>query len=285
MKIIHVISAMTVEAGGPPMVCQGLAMAQAALGHDVTIGTVDFPGQVRITAPANIQTVAFPLHGTPRYAKSPGLKDWLETAIPQADFVHLHSIWQYPTFATAQVCWKYQKPYVVLLNGMLDVYSIKQRNFWVKWLYWLWREKKILSRARALHCLNEAEIRRAVGWIANLPKFVCGNGVSSAELATLPERGRFRAAHPEIGDRPLVLFLSRLHPKKGLDRLVPVWGKFVKRHPEAVFVVAGAGAPDYVAQLDRLIGASGMTGKIIRVGQLAGADKWAALVDADVFAL
>ncbi len=82
-------------------------------------------------------------------------------------------------------------PYVVLLNGMLDEYSVKHRSYWMKRGYWLWRERGVLAGSRGLHCLNRAEIRRAVDWIGRLPKFVVGNGVSGTELASLPERGRF----------------------------------------------------------------------------------------------
>lgn len=285
MKILHVISAMTVEAGGPPFVCAGLAEAQARRGHEVAIATVDYPGQQRVAVASGVGVEYFPLRGTPRYAASPALGAWLSGHAAAYDIAHLHSIWQYPTFAAAKACQRSGIPYVVLLNGMLDVYSVGHRNYWLKFLYWHWREKHILRCARALHCLNLAEIRRAASWIGTMPKFVAGNGVSSAELAALPGRGGFRARHPEIGERPLALFLSRLHPKKGLDRLLPAWQELLEQQPEAVLVIAGTGAADYVAALDKLIAECRLTGRVIRVGQLAGRDKWAALVDADVFVL
>jgi glycosyltransferase involved in cell wall biosynthesis len=152
-------------------------------------------------------------------------------------------------------------------------------------MYWKLRESKILGRAAGLHCLNVAEIAKAMPWIEALPKFVCGNGIGAQELAAMPPRGRFRAARPEVGDRPLALFMSRVHPKKGLDRLLPVWRDVLEKHPEAVLAIAGGGEADYVAKIDRLIAENNLAPRVIRVGQLAGQAKWEAIVDADVFVL
>jgi glycosyltransferase involved in cell wall biosynthesis len=147
------------------------------------------------------------------------------------------------------------------------------------------RESRILGRADGLHCLNVAEIRKAMPWIAEMPKFVCGNGINASQFGAMPEKGRFRAARAEIGDRPLAIFMSRIHPKKGLDRLLPVWKNVISRHPTSVLAIAGGGDAEYVAKIDKLIEAEGLKGHVVRVGQLAGAAKWEAIVDGDVFVL
>src|SRR5207253_1230855 len=151
------------------------------------------------------------------------LAEWLNEHVPEYDIVHLHSVFLHPTFAAARACWRAGKPYVVLLNGMLDAYSVHLRSYWIKRLYWLLRESRIQRRSRGLHCLNQAEIRRAVPWIGDLPKFIVSNGIDAGQLSALPSRGGFRAALPELADKPLAVFLSRLHPKKGLERLIPAW--------------------------------------------------------------
>jgi len=102
----------------------------------------------------------------------------------------------------------------------------------------------------------------------------------------MPARGAFRAAHPELTDRPLVLFLSRLHPKKGLDRLLPAWKSLVSGPmPEARLLIAGTGETAYVATLKKLVADMGLGAQVLFLGQLVGAQKWQALVDADVFVL
>jgi glycosyltransferase involved in cell wall biosynthesis len=285
MNILHVISSMSQEAGGPPGVCAGLARALTARGHAVAIATIDEPGRSRLPLPDAIPVHAFPADNPGGYASSKSLAAWLARETKRFDLVHLHAVWQFPTYAAARAAYAARVPYVVMPHGMLDTYSVTHRSAWKKKLYWLLRERRVAARAAALHCLNRAEIRRAVPWVRRFPKFVVPNGIAQAELDGLPARGAFRAAHPEIGDRPVALFLSRLHPKKGLDRLIPAWTDVAAKMPDACLVIAGTGDADYVAALDRLIASNNLTGQVLRVGQLQGRDKWQALVDADVFVL
>jgi len=283
LRLLHVIASMAPEAGGPPVVCAGLADAFAANGHSVTIATIADPTHVALT-PA-VTLVSFPQDVRTRYLHSRRLNDWLQAHIRDFDLVHLHSVWQFPTFAAARACWHNDEPYVVLLNGMLDKYVVHQKSHWLKHAYWLYRERRIEGRAKGIHFLNKAEIAHAMPWMNNMPKFIIGNGISPQELAKLPPRGRFRAAHPEIADRPLALFLSRLHPKKGLERLIPAWKSLAAKRPDIRFAIVGTGDADYVASLDRLIAQHQLQQQIIRVGQLVGEKKWEALVDADLFVL
>jgi glycosyltransferase involved in cell wall biosynthesis len=201
------------------------------------------------------------------------------------DFLHLHSLWQFPTFAAARAAWRAKVPYFVLLNGMLDRYSISQRSRWIKRVYWWLREGKIEGRSNGLQCMNDAEIERAVPWITNMPKFILGNGIDEDRLHNLPPRGRFRTAHPELADKPLVLFLSRLHPKKGLHRLLPEWHRIAEQVPAARLLVAGTGDPDYVNSLHQLVTQHHLQDHVLFLGQLVGEEKWEALRDADVFVL
>ncbi len=275
---------MAVETGGPPVVCAGLTGALAARGHSVAVATLDEPALHPVALDPAIACHRFPSHDQ-RYGKSPALDRWLKDHIKDFDLLHLHSIWQFPTFAAARACWVARKPYVVLLNGMLDIYSVTHRSYLIKRMYWLWRERKVEGRAAGIHCLNRAEIRRAMPWISRMPKFVVGNAISSSDLASLPPRGQFRAKHPDLSPRPLFLFLSRLHPKKGLDRLIPAWKTVAETLPESRLLIAGTGDKAYVESLDQRIASHNMQTHIQRIGQLVGKDKWQALADADLFIL
>jgi glycosyltransferase involved in cell wall biosynthesis len=285
LRVLHVIASMAPEAGGPPVVCAGLTRALASRGHSIAIATVTGAGESTIPLDPAVKLHAFQRDASPRYAKSAQLDRWLSDHIKNFDIAHLHAVWQFPTFAAARAAQRQNIPYILFPHGMLDRYSIAQRSGFVKRLYWLYREGKVARQAKGIHCLNQAEIRRAVPWISSFPKFVIGNGISETELASLPPRGLFRKAHPEIGERPLALFLSRIHPKKGLDRLIPAWKKLAEKNPDLRLAIAGAGDPAYLAQIDNLIAQHQLQNKILRVGQLAGEQKWQALVDADLFVL
>jgi glycosyltransferase involved in cell wall biosynthesis len=281
---LHVIGSMGVDAGGPPAICAGIAEASAAAGNTLTIATVETSGpQVPVQPAVTLQ--CFPKSRQGKYGASQALSNWLEGHINAFDIVHIHSVWEFSTWIAARNCRRAGVPYVILLNGMLEQYSVENRSYWLKRTYWAARGRPVFAHAAGLHCGNRAEIRRAVPWIANFPKFIVGNGVSKAQVADLPAPGAFRAAHGEVGNRPFALFLSRIHPKKGLDRLIPHWKSVHEKMPEARLVIAGGGDPDYVKMIDALIAQHDSAGSIIRVGQLTGRKKWEALVDADLFVL
>ena len=273
------------EDGGPPAVCAGLSDALAARGHRVAVATLDRPGETQVPLSPMVRLITLLRSNGGRYASSHDLDQWIQHHVQEFDIVHLHSIWQFPTFAAARACWHQHKPYVVLLNGMLDCYSVRQHSYLLKRAYWLWRERKVEGRAAGIHFLNRAEIRRAVPWVARMPRFILGNGIDADQLASLPPRGGFRARHPELRDAPLILFLSRVHPKKGLDRLIPAWRSVAQRIPAARLLVAGTGDRDYVDSLQKLAADNGLKDQVVFVGQLVGQEKWEALVDADLFVL
>jgi glycosyltransferase involved in cell wall biosynthesis len=285
LRVLHVIASMAAEGGGPPAVCAGLTAALAARAHHVTVATLEEPGHTPVTLDARVELKAFASERGGHYGKSAALDAWLKANVTSFDIVHLHAVWLFPTFAAARACWAQRKPYVVLLHGMLDQYSVRQHSLWLKRAYWLLRERRVEGRAAGIQCLNRAEMTKAVPWIGNMPKFILPNGIDESQIAAMPARGAFRAAHPDLAPRPLALFLSRLHPKKGLDRLLPAWKALADRMPEARLLIAGTGEPGYVESLKKLAADSGLAEKVVFLGQLVGRQKWEALVDANVFVL
>lgn len=281
MKILQVVSTLTVEDGGVSQVVVALGEALAARGHAVAIRTVDVPGTRLASSTVDIQ--AFPPTGPARLKGSRELFARLRHDIPEFDFVHVHGMWESPGNVAACLARGAGKPYVVTPHGMLDTWSI-HHHYPLKRLAWMLRDRKTIHRAAGIHCLNTAEVRRAP-WLAGAPTFIVGNGIARAQLENLPEAGAFRAAHPEIGADPLVLFLSRIHPKKGLERFIPHWAAVLEKCPSARLVIAGTGSPDDVQSVKNAIHANKLDARVHMVGQLVGAAKWQALVDASVFIL
>jgi glycosyltransferase involved in cell wall biosynthesis len=285
LRALHVVATMAAEAGGPPVVCAGLANALARRGCKVAIAATQQPGDTPVSCDPSVAVHLFPVIGSARYASSAPLNNWLRAHVADFDIVHLHAIWQFPTFAAARACWHAGKPYVITPHGMLDRAIIDIHSRKLKRLYWLLRERRIEGRAAGIHCLNTAEVQNAIPSIIAMPKFILGNGISEADLAQVPPKGRFRAKHPEIADRPLALFLSRIHPKKGLDRLIPAWKKLTAKNPDLRFVIAGTGDAEYMAVIKAIIGQHQLEQAVLCIGHLGGSEKWEALVDADVFVL
>ena len=115
------------------------------------------------------------------------------------------------------------------------------------------------------------------------PPIVEPNGVHLDEFDVLPARGAFRSTYPQIGNAPLIVFLSRVHHKKGLDLLVPAFAKLPQK--DAMLVIAGPDSDGYSEQVRKMIAEHNIVERVIFTGMLYGQDRVAALADADLFCL
>jgi glycosyltransferase involved in cell wall biosynthesis len=144
--------------------------------------------------------------------------------------------------------------------------------------------KGLLDRAAFLHVGNvhEREVIKPLKIAA--PSEIIPNGAFLEEFASLPARGTFRSAHPELGGDPYVLFLSRLHYKKGLDYLADAFALVAGQRGDVRLVVAGSD-DGYQVEFERRIAAHGVSGRTHVVGPLYGDAKLAAFNEAACFCL
>ncbi len=288
MRILHVIDSMRPESGGPPAIASRLAAAQAIAGHDVVLACRiagegrGNAGEVYTSIPgiAQVRQVVLGPSGTiDKYLGLAARRRIRALLIAEKiDVMHLHGVWDSVLRAAASEAQARGIPYCVLLNGMLDVWSLAQKPLKKRLaLSLLYRGH--LNRAAFLHVGNEDERRLIEPLRLTAPRVIIPNGVFSEELANLPLPGSFTRNHPGLAGRRYVLFLSRLHFKKGLDILAEAFARIAPRFPDVDLVVAG---PDDGAAADfgRRIAAAGLAGRTHLVGALFGRDKYAAMVDA-----
>jgi glycosyltransferase involved in cell wall biosynthesis len=293
MKILHCTSTLDPAHGGPPAVVLRLASAQAALGHQVAI--LHGPrAQAHERIAASLRTVPqidrvtiqdYPtrgegLSGFLARAEEPALR----ALVPGADIVHIHEVWSPLALRAAQAARSARVPFVVTVHGMIHPWALAQGAFKKRLVRALWVDA-LLRDSAFIHALNadEGVFARALGTGASIE--IIPNGVFAHEFADLPARGAFRAAHG-LGEGPLVLFLSRLHHKKGLDLLADAWPQVLARVPSARLAVAGPDGGDGSAQrFSEAVVRAGLQGSVSLVGPLYERDKLQALVDADVFCL
>jgi glycosyltransferase involved in cell wall biosynthesis len=291
MRILHVLVSMDPAQGGPPAVASRLAAAEAAAGHDVSIACHESPGRS--------QAIEASLRGIPHIDLvrlvnlSPRLV--LRAAIPRetrlrmrdllqnVDVLHLHGIWEPIVRKAAALARSLGVPYLITPHGMLDPWSLRQR----------WLKKKIalalgyrrmLQQAGCLHLLNEDERELIKPLKLRCPMRVIPNGVFLEEIEPLPAAGTFRTDRPELRNDPYILFLSRLHYKKGLDVLAEAFSTLAKSQPSARLVVAGPDGGSQAEFEDRIV-RLGLSDRTHVVGPLYGREKFAAMVDAACFCL
>lgn len=290
-RILHVCGSMAPAAGGPPKIAISLAAAQAAHGHEVRLicnelgDSEGAPSPVIADTPG-VDRVDVQRVNPPRFAQLLGITPApapIAKHVGWADVVHLHSVWDPVLPVAARVARRLGKPYLILLNGMLDPWSLSQsalkKRVALRLVY-----RAMLNGAAALHLGNTDERDLIARLGLTTRHVIVPNGVFLEEIEPLPAPGTFRAQHPELGDRPFVLFLSRLHYKKGLDILAEAFGRFAADTPGVDLVVAGPDEGYRQVFLDRVNGL-GLAERVHVVGPVYGPDKYGALVDAECFCL
>jgi glycosyltransferase involved in cell wall biosynthesis len=166
---------------------------------------------------------------------------------------------------------------------MLDPWSLSQKKL-KKSIALALGYKRMLNKAAFLHYGNLDEVRLTECLHLEPPAKIVPNGIFLEEIDPLPQKGAFRAEFPELAGAKLVVFLSRLHYKKGLDYLADAFAIVARQFPEAQLAVAGpddGARPDFEAQIDRL----SIKSRVHLLGPIYGPRKLAFLRDCDCFCL
>jgi glycosyltransferase involved in cell wall biosynthesis len=284
MRVLHVISGISPVDGGTATALVALARAQKRAGLDVGVFS-PFVGKRDDTHLAleadgipvtEIGPVSMPLH---RHGE---IVPRLRETLPGYDVVHIHALWEEVQYQAGWLARSIGKPYVITPHGMLDPWSLRQSK-WKKRLYMLLRLRANLDGASAIHFTSEIERDLVAPLKLKPPTIVEPNGVDLAEFDDLPPRGTFRAKNTMLGDRPIVLFLSRIHPKKGLDLLVPAFAQAAPA--DAMLVLVGPDTDGYGDTVRAFAREAGVADRLLFTGMLRGRDRIEAFVDADLFAL
>ena len=203
------------------------------------------------------------------------------TQLHDAQGVHIHGLWEQSTLTAASTARTLAIPYILSAHGMLEPWALaaKRRK---KQIYAALIERNIVARAACLHALTLAEAQHFIRFGARAPIAVIPNGIA-LPAHTSPDE--FLTRFPQLRNRRIVLFLARLHPKKGLDLLIDAWGKVSPAFPEAQLVIAGADFENTRAIMEAETVTRGVARTVTFTGLLAGSLKWSALAAAEGFVL
>lgn len=270
MKLVHVVPHIDQEAAGPsysvPRLCQSLA----ACGNEVELTC--------IAARGNIAGVVLDLHPQwpilGRFAVSTSLASALGRKAQAVDVVHNHSLWSMVNVAAGWVVPGRRAKLVTSPRGTLSAYALG-RSRRVKWLLWP-LQRRALARADMLHATSEVELQeiRAQGFTA--PVVLLPNGI---DLPALPP-----ACGTQQAESRTLLYLGRIHPIKGLDRLLQAWAQVQTQHPQWRLLVAGRGEAAHMQEVQALAATLGVQ-RVEFPGPLYGEAKAQAYFGADLFVL
>jgi len=275
MKIVHVVDTASRLAGGMFESVKGLARAMLMDGERVSViaGLDQWSETDRATwVPVPLTEVPVAGFGDKILARS--MIAALDAAAP--DLVHLHGIWGVGARATAHWARRTGRPVVIAPRGMLDPWAWRRSRAKKRVSAWLW-EDRLLRGARLFHALNLPEAEAIAAYSFGPPVTVIPNGVA------LPESLADRTAR---ADKRTLLFVGRLHPKKGLTELIAAWALL----PAAVraawrLSIAGWDEIGLLAALEDQVRNLGLGDEIEFAGQVFGADKDAAFRAAAAFIL
>lgn len=294
MRVMHVVKSVDPGSGGPQAVICRLSAAQRAVlppSGRVRVVSLAVPGIEEAFAKSirdipGIEQVEFlALHpGKCRDAILPRTTvEDIRRLCRDADILHLHGVWDRVLWTASVEARRARVPYVIMPHGMLDPWSLQQRAMKKKLAMFLY-VRRMLNHACALHLLNEDESDLLAPLGLSVQSVVIPNGVFLEEIADLPPSDTFHAAHPELHGQPYILFLSRLHYKKGLDYLAAAFAIVARQYADVRLVVAGPDGGER-ENFQQWVKDAGIADRVHMVGPLYGSDKLAALSGARCFCL
>lgn len=278
-RALHVVQSLASANGGTSVSVPAIAQATASTGRYVN-SVVHFDPEEG----SQTDSVGIPLRRYP--SSSLGLllptsaRQHLAREIDDADVVQVHGLWTGHCLASLTLAAKRNKPVVVSAHGMLDAWALRHRR-WKKAPYSMLVGRPSLNTARCFRALTGVEAANYRSYGLKGPIAVIPNGV------TIPENvssAVFLARFPHLQGQRLVLFLGRLHKKKGVHLLAEAWSAVSPQFPDAHLVIAG---PDDGGLVGTSLRDGHRPGKerITLCGQLTGAVKWSALAACSVFVL
>lgn len=227
--------------------------------------------------------VTYPAYG--RWCFAPAMFWTLSRHLHDTDYIFLHSLHSFPVLAGYVLARLYHKPYSLWPHGVLAPFQRRVSAGKKKVYDWIVARRMLNQASMIVYTAPaEREETRPLGVIA--PSVIIPHGFDAREYVHLPPRGRFRAKYLQGYPGPLVLFLSRLNAKKGLDLLAQAFALVVKQAPEARLAIVGGGdPPKFVSQVRNWLRECGVDNHAAMPGLLVGQEKLQAFADADVFVL
>lgn len=295
MKILHIVSSYwpAFEFGGPIASVYFLNEWLAKKEIEITVYTTNAGLQknkdIFLKKSVNLDGVKvfyFPYLGYKHYNFSPSLFLALAKNIKKFDLIHITGIWNFPVAAAAFWARFYKKPYLVSPRGSLMKEPLTKKSSFKKKIYLSLIANRDLKNASAIHFTTAAEKEEYLKIGLPLKKaIVVPNGLDFQSCEKEIRKIDFRKKFGIPADKKIVLFLSRLNWKKGLDTLIPAFAEVVKKKPRAILVLAGSDEKNYKIQIEKLVKDYDLGKNVLFVGMLLGEDKTTAYRESAVFVL
>ncbi len=281
MRVLHVVPSYypAVRYGGPIVSVRGLCEALAKAGVEVDVATTDADGPRDLDVPTDRWTelggvrVRY-FHRWPRidFAASVPLTRFLFAEARRYDLVHVVGVFSYPSLMAGAAARAARVPYLISPRGSLEPWALAHKR-WKKVPYWGIFERRNLERAAAIHATSDEEARSIRALFPGARVFVSPNGVG---VVTPPAVERSQRQ---------VVFLGRIHQKKGLDILVRAMSLVTRELPDAETVLAGPDDEREWPRIEAIVATLSPRPRVRYLGPVSGDERWRLLASSAVFAL
>jgi len=288
MKIVHYMASIRLSDGGVVRATLDMAEALASAGHDfalITIHTDDVPPDW-LSGRSGLPRVIGLEHpmGPGRLLKGPHL-DLARAALEDADVLHLHTPWELGNVQFARLAREHGVPYVISIHGMLDAWAMAKRSL-KKRAYHAAFAGRLLRDAAFVHCTATAEMEQSRRWFRGGRGRVVPLVVDFADYHELPGAEPARNAFPGLdSDEAKILYLSRVHPWKGLEHLLDATRLLLDEGRSVRLFIAGTGEDWYLREIAQRSDRLGLGDRCAMLGMVRGVEKISLYQTSDVFVL
>ncbi len=298
MNIVSLVEGAVARKGGMGIIGVPLALRSlAARGHnivllvsgDVSPGTEEFltndisSARQRQEGAGTFGMLRF--HSWSFWAFSPGIITAARKLIRDADLIFLNSLYSFPVILGYVFARMYGKPYGIWPHGVLAPFQ-RKKSARKKWLYDKLIARRILENAAVIFYTAAGEQGEAMQLRLTAPSVIVPNGIDVDAFADLPAAGKFRNCFMGGHRGPLVIFIARLSPKKGLDLLIEAMAEVIAQRPDVrLAIIGGPDPPSFVRQVQMWVAKKGLEANTVLTGFATLDQKLQAFADADVFVL
>ena len=293
MKVLHVIPSLAETHGGPTRAAIDMVSGIRSLGVDAELITTNYNGNDTLPLPLmkQVEYSGIPVTFFERFPRFPSalhdygfswdLSQWLWHHCQDYDLIHIHALFGFASTIAMTIARAKSIPYVCTPHGLLGEWALRQKSI-KKQIYLRLVERSNIEGARALHFTAEMERNESRRLGLKVPDFVCPCVVNLPK----PTEDASRLLRNELavsGDEPIILYLSRIHTKKGLEYLIPALA--ANNDIPFTFVLAGSGDPAYELKIRHLVDELGIQDRTRFPGFVTGESKNLLLQGADLFVL
>lgn len=286
MRILRIIASVNPKAGGPIEGMRLSANALAPMGVESEVVSLDAPEVAEAAAFPYKVTALGPGIGKVRY--TPKLPAWIYQNRDRFDAAIIHGLWHYISVGGHAGLMRAKIPYVLFPHGMMDPWFKKAHplKHVAKQAVWFWQGRALRDASEVLFT-SEEERRLARGVFRGYDyrERVVSYGTTGPADDPDGQLAAWRSFAPGLANRRYLLFLSRIHAKKGCDLAIMAFARIAAAHPDVDLVMAGPDQTGWMAELKKLADKLGVGARIHWPGMLTGDVKWGALRGAEVFVL